>query len=236
MNRIIPPCIFMVTLLLASASWAYLVHPYSVDGPQDPLIIKQEYQWHELGTPLPSGQSEFPPDEAIEAWYYETDLTACTAPNGPQDSPNIPNFIIQIKNNTNISWIDLHYVADLDTTTISNFDGTIGNVGAQDDWLAFRIDNIGLNKPLISESIKPDLVFQPGEIWEFIVQDYRSPAPPNAFGSLGIAGRSSGFPPSGASIIARPVPIPGSGLLLVLGLGGLILSRRRTSLNGRQLD
>jgi len=61
---------------------------------------------------------------------------------------------------------------------------------------AFVIDNVGINRPLVSESINPDLIFQPNETWEFIIQDYVNllyQYPPHLFDSFGVI--DTGFGP-----------------------------------------
>lgn len=204
------------------------VTPTHRDGPQDTLLLA-DVQWHELGNGTPMGF--FPEDEFITSNYIEWDETACVDPNGPQDNPNIPNYRVAIQNQTNIYWHNLHYVADWEVTTITNYDGWIGNPGAQDEWYAFKIDNVGLNTPLLFESINPDLVFEPGESWEFIIQDYTNinGVAPHMFTSLGIAGASADPPdyPSSGSIIATPVPLPGAALLLFSGLAFLGAFRKK---------
>jgi hypothetical protein len=162
---------------------AHLIEVYSVDGPQDPLNVFGFV--HELGT-----AATFPADELILSQDLgETNETACF---DGQDDPAILNRLVSITNNTQRSWVNLYYVADPETT-LTNFDGRIGNAPggqqANDDTLAFRIDNVGINRPLVNESISADLVFQPNETWQFIIQDYLNAAggPASAFDSLGIA-------------------------------------------------
>ncbi len=220
--------LFLITflaLILAVPATASPVNPVFIDGPQDRLLLVGD-NWHELG-------NAFPADELIISNSCETEDTSCIDPNGPQDNPQLINYRVAIQNMTNTYWHDLHYVADLDVTTITNYDGWIGNAGKQDEWLAFKIDNIGLNKPLLFESMTPDLIFEPGENWQFILQDYTNMnnVSPHLFASLGIAGASLGAAApdlsSGGSIIAKPVPIPGSGILIGSALLGLLALKRR---------
>ena len=185
------------------------------DGPQDPLALPTDV--HELGI-------GFPADEAITSGYVG--VTAQEACTDGGDDPGIQNQVVSITNQTLTDWTDVHYVAD-PQTTISNFDGTIGPLGGTEQE-AFRIDSVGINQPLIFESIATDNVFQAGETWEFILQDYNNSlgGPPEAFDSPGIANNSSGWPPSTGSIVA--VPEPTSIGLLLAGLAGLLgVSRRR---------
>ncbi len=219
------------TILMLSAILMFVTVPamavpvdvYSDDGPQDPLWI--EGPVHELG-------DWFPPDELIESSWEFTDITACI--DGPvYDDPAIPNILVSMFNFTYTYWEDVHYVADPDTT-ISNYDGWIGNMGMGDAQYAFRIDYVGVNTPLFFESMNPDNIFEPGERWDFIIQDFQHPqftlatnwtqGTPTPFDSIGIAGASAGWPPSTGSIIAVPEPMTMS--LLVLGGIGALLRRR----------
>ena len=81
-----------------------------------------------------------------------------------------------------------------------------------------KIDRIGNNQPLVSESLTADSIFEPGETWQFIVQDYVSSVPVDFFYNAGFVGSASGLP----SII---VPEP-SGIVLSL-LSGLLWLRRK---------
>jgi hypothetical protein len=93
--------------------------------------------------------------------------------------------------------------------------------------LAFEIDAVGANTPLVSEvggSIAG--VFEPGETWTFIIQDYT-----NTFGLSAALISSIGLPSAGlassGSIVAVPVPEPTPAALVGLGVLGLALARRR---------
>jgi hypothetical protein len=197
-------------------AWALAepLNPYYVDGPQDPLFLA-DADWHELG-------NQFPPPELIDSNWTFTDETGCF---DGSDDPLIPNILVEIVNLTPTHWIDLHYVADPETA-ITNFDGWIGNVGLNDAEEAFRIDYQVINRPLVFESMNPDTVFEPGEVWWFIIQDHGNAlgGPPHDFSSIGIASLSTGWPPSTGSIIAR-IPLPGT--MPLIGLAGLLAYRRR---------
>lgn len=201
--------VFAVSSVMA---WPIVVE--SQDGPQDPLFIEGDV--HELG-------DLFPPEELIESTWAYTEERSCFEEG--TDDPTISNIMVTMTNLTTTFWYDVHYVADPETT-ITNFDGWIGNAGLADAEEAFLIDYAGINRPLYSESMTPDAVFEPGEIWEFIIQDYGNAlgGPPTPFDSLGIASLSTGWPPSTGSIIAVPEPAT----LLLLSLGSLALRRRRT--------
>lgn len=166
----------------------------------------------------------FAPDEAFEHAATFTNLSACTM----TDSPTLPNALVQITNLTGRFLQDLYYVAD-EGTAFSNIDG--GAFGAGSPTVrtpAFRIDSLGMNKNLIFESITADGILEPGETWQFIVQDYTngSGLAPDALFSVGLAGDSPNFGimDSSASIVRTNIPAPASS---VLGLMGLALLRRK---------
>ena len=94
---------------------------------------------------------------------------------------------------------------------------------------AFNIDNFGANTPLVYESMVSDNIFQAGEIWEFVIQEYSSSlglseALLNSWDSNNnrgqVAGASAGGPPSSGSIIAIPEP---STMALLGATGGVAL-------------
>lgn len=168
--------------------------------------------------------SIFAPDETIDHVSTFSNFSACP----PMDDPSVPNALVIITNLTGRFLTDLYYVAD-EGTTFSNVDGVgegAGSLGTRTE--AFRIDSFGLNRALIAESMTFDGIFEPGETWEFIVQDYGNAAglAPDDFFSIGMAGDSPGFGTidSSASIVRTVVPAPASS---VLGLMGLALLRRR---------
>lgn len=188
---------------------------------------------HELGNPAAVGAVGFPADEAIRSASTFTQQSACTS---VPDNPEIPNRVVSITNLTAIAWTDLWFVAD-EGNSFSNVDLVIADTtpdaapGSPNVFTpAFRIDNIGVNTPLISESIAADLVFAPGETWLFIVQDWAPPGlDPAAMGSLGFAGRSPD-PGSNASVIALAGPTvaaPATWAVLGVALAGLAGMRRR---------
>lgn len=172
----------------------------------------------EFGDPL-----VFAPDEAIAHGFTVTQAVACPM----TDDPTMPNMMVEITNLTGRFLDHLYYVGDVDTT-FSNFDG--GAFGAATPGVvghAFRIDTAGFNRNLAFESLTFDGIFEPGETWRFIVQDYTNAAgiAPDSFYSIGMAGDSIVHPGSSASIVRMvPVPAPGS---VVLGLMGVAMLRRR---------
>jgi hypothetical protein len=168
--------------------------------------------------------SVFAPEEHFAHASTFTNFSACTM----TDSPTIPNALVVITNLTGRYLQDLYYVAD-EGTTFSNIDG--GAFGAGSPTVrtpAFRIDELGANKNLIFESMTFDGILEPGETWQFIVQDYGNPSglSADALFSVGLAGDSPNFGvvDSSASIVTTQVPAPASA---VLGLAGLSLLRRK---------
>lgn len=182
----------------------------------DPLIPMNFV--HELGdAPV------FPTNERIFSSSITTPQVACPS----HDNPTIPNTEVRIVNFSGLFWTDLHYVADpaaggIPGTTISNEDGIVN--GGQ----AFRIDTVGVNTPLILESMTANGIFEPLETWVFIIDDYMhaTGAPATPFDSIGVGAFSGGLPSTG-SIIATEVPEPASLATLVLIGAGFLIRRRR---------
>ena len=110
---------------------------------------------------------------------------------------------------------------------ISNPDGLINGLPA------FKIDKVGVNQPLTVESGAPDGIFSPGERWIFIIQDYVNglSLPPTAFSEIDIPSAVLVGKTSSGSIIALPIPEPGTAALVALGLAALSCRR-----SGRRSD
>jgi len=177
----------------------------------------------ELGT-----GSMFPTDELISAFATPTSLSACAI----TDDASVENMLVRITNLSGRDWTELFYVGDGETT-FSNVDGfaTTNEAPPPNSLLtfAFRIDNVGMNRNLVSESGVADGVFSAGETWQFIIQDYANSNGIGAdvMGSLDFAGGSSfsGAAFSSGSIVQFPVPAPGA--MALFGLAGLSAARRR---------
>ncbi len=172
----------------------------------------------ELGDP-----AVFSAGQQIEHVSTFVSTSACAA----TDNPNLINSLVVMTNLTHRTWRDLYYVGD-PSTVFSNVDG-VGDAGVSNlDGLAFRIDSIGVNRPLIFESIVADNLFQPGEQWQFIVQDFSSPiGAPDSFFSVGFADASVTVIETSAASIVQFVPEPASALMWLLALLGFAMDRIR---------
>ena len=158
----------------------------------------------------------FPADELISAQFLgDTTYVPC-----PVDyvGAGLANVMVDIRNLTGREWTELYYVADPDTS-LSNMDEYVGQVGTSGYGLAFKIDAVGLNTPLIFESMTADGIFEINESWTFVIQEYSHPTlSADALGSLGIAGASYGSDPlSSGSIVAIPEP----SVIALLGISAL---------------
>lgn len=182
-----------------STVFADLAHCDPLSGPA---------QTDELGLTPP-----FPAACSIFADSLPTSLSACPA----SDVPGVANAIVRMTNLSGRSFYDVWYVGEFGTG-FTNFDGTVNAMEA------FKIDAVGGNRPLVSESITANGIFEPGESWAFIIDDYTNTGgmPPEAFVSLGVP---SGGAISSGSIVANAVP--GAGTLWLLGVCGTVGLRRR---------
>ena len=155
-----------------------------------------------------------------------TTLVACPI----FDDDAVSNALVSIKNLTGIKWAELWYVADTAGagvgTIISNQDGFVDDASqAFPGGQAFRIDTTGLNRPLVTESLTLDGIFEPNETWDFIIDDYQNFAglAADLLGSVGVGTLSQAGTTSSGSIIAvEVVPEPGTFALFGFGLLGLL--------------
>ena len=160
----------------------------------------------------------FPPDEEITAGSGPAGSVACPSSGGGVGD------LVSMTNVTSLDFVEVWYVSDPETT-LSNIDGAINGEEA------FRIDSVGLNTPLISESMTTDEIFEAGETWIFLIDDYFNTLgiPAFAFISPGAVGVGSVGPDSSGSIIAI-IPEPSTAILLATGLIGIAIAGRRCRL------
>ncbi|QEG35718.1 hypothetical protein [Bythopirellula goksoeyrii] len=197
--------------------------PTQVRHQDDPMHCDQlfiPFDVDELGL-----GSVFPPDELID---YFSPGKSTVNPCPTHDDPAIDNPQVNMFNGTGRSFEEVWYVADPETT-LSNYDGYSNDAFSPTNpgWPAFRIDHDisdpgGMNHPLVFESMTVDGIWEAGEEWRFVIQDYVNSAnlPAAAFTSLGVGSASADVPGivrSSGSIIAIPtIPEPASIALLLL--------------------
>ncbi len=216
-------------ILTVASSQAYAVPTQMAhfDTPNcDPLFIPTDV--HEVGD-----VAVFPSDEALFSTNLgPTSVSACLA----SDDPTVPNVVVDIRNLSGIVWEEVWYVADPETT-ISNYDGEANQAPFSPIQEAFRIDYDisdpgGVNHALIFESNTPDGIWEIGESWSFILQDYSnlSGLSASALNSIGVGDASPNFginDSSGSIIAVSKVPEPASLALLTIGVAATLTRGRR---------
>jgi hypothetical protein len=167
------------------------------------------------------GTNVFPANELIASQYLGvTNLVAC-----PTSDLSTPNHLVQITNLTATTWQQVWYVAN-PSTMLTNDDGPTNGMHS------FLINNLAvdMNSPLISESGPVDNMLQPGETWQFVIDDYTNQfgLAPDQFGQIGVPDTLPIPPIASGNIIAAPlVPEPSGALLLAAGACALLARRRR---------
>jgi len=119
------------------------------------------------------------------------------------------------------------YIADVDTT-ITNYDG-FADSGMN---FMFFIDSsdspggCGINCPLVFESMTSDGIWEPGETWDIVLQDFSSPATPEFLNSIGVGFASTGSSPgeSSGSIVVEPFGGPVGGAVLPIDSTALLVT------------
>jgi hypothetical protein len=214
-------------LLSARSASAVPINALYTDDPRCDAIPSQ-IPTHELGD-----LATFPQNEAIRMTPTPVTFTVCVQNDGLAN-----DWVVDMINLSGQSWKNLFFVCD-HNVTVGNADGSMQDtVGAPNILTdAFKIDGTvtpGINNNLLTESINADEIFQPGEIWRFAVSNYMAvdstgvfQAPLNV--TPGLFAGSTNFPatPGNCSILASPVPEPGTMSLVAIGASALLLRRRR---------
>ena len=163
----------------------------------------------------------FPADELISSSWETTTYIPCPR---DYDSGGPSNIKVTMTNLTDRAFYKVAYVKDPETS-ITNDDLLL--INGQESFL---IDYAGINVPLVYESMAQDTVFEPGETWKFVIQNYSNTSglPASAFGSydavhnLGRVGNQSG-----GDLVSSGSIIPEPATLILLAIGGLALRRKR---------
>jgi hypothetical protein len=185
-------------ILLAGAAAAA---PFPIVNSDTPLcdVLAAPAVVEEIGFGVAAG-GPFPLAASLDSLYLGVGDPVCPATN----DPFLADAVVAILNTSGRPFPDVWYVADA-STELSNFDGRVGAGAGPATLLAFKIDAVGDNQPLVYESLHEDGIWEPDEVWYFVIQDYvnTAGAGPAAFGSLGL--NSGPGISSSASIITASV-------------------------------
>ena len=224
----------LVLLLFPASAFGVAVNGTYVDTTDCDLHGTKTFG-HELGN-IADG---FPIDEALAVNVQQSPQLVCVGDDG------VPNeWQVDITNLSSFRYKDLFFVADEDIG-IGNMDGTMTDASFSPPipTAAFRIDNLGQNNNLIAGDVNANLIFDPGETWQFLVTNFIrisnpfvNPVP--ALGSIGLFSASSNFinDRSSASVLAIQLPIPEPATSLLLVIGSLMSLGTRRSILGRPND
>jgi len=221
----------LLSVLMATQLQASPAQVISLNDPNHCDLLDIPFDVDEIGD-----FSVFPADEALEHETVGTWNPVCVAHNLPLVDP-----VVEITNLTGRDLTEVWYIADPETR-ISNWDGFAEDAAfgttPQAERLAFRLDHDlsdpgGMHHPLVGEDKTLDGIWEAGEKWRFVLQDYDNllGLPPDAISSIGVGSTSmplAGFVDSSGSIVAIPEPAS----LAMLGLGliptlGIARRRRR---------
>lgn len=221
----------LLLLCMATSAWADDVQVFTVADPrQDAWVVEGWVE--ELSTA---------PHDPINELITATVVPWCGHIPCPVDYTGQANLNVQvaITNNTQRYFTDLYYVGDVHDdgsyeTKFTNVDELVADItpGHSNNLpgLAFKIDNIGANTPLVFESMTPDLIFEPGETWQFVIQEYW-----NMWGQPASNMASVGAAPYGAiaqnsmfdTISSGSIITPEPAMMTLLAVGATALLRRR---------
>jgi len=162
----------------------------------------------------------FPPIEELTSGIVVPDgPTSCLS--GNLDT-GILNPVVSIKNDVfpPEAFEEVWYIADVDTTieNLDGFDGGINRMFFIDSPASFGGFGCGLNCPLIFESMTIDGIWEPGETWHIILQDFVNSggASPGNFNSIGVGFASTGSTPGMSSgsivVLIHDEPVGGTSI------------------------
>ncbi len=193
----------------------FVPDPLHCDGPN----LTDYTLTHELGDG--PAANPFPIDERISVTVTPSSDPTLFQCEGDDGIAN--DYIVRMQNVSPKTWMDLYFVTDEFGSILGQYDGFMLNPAFPNDpsTPAFRIDGTitpGVHNPLRSESVIPDELFTPGEIWEFGIVNFNGGTP--SFGSIGFGASGLPNPDSNVSILANPAPIPepAAGMLAIISL------------------